>query len=110
MTQRDWAVAGLGLAMSIVLFSCRCLGAANPVDGVLTVVFLSKRADTAVDVFRARARWIETNSCAPLLLERAASAEPGREVSLAGLSRSTKFHIALSQHDRTQVEAHLRLS
>ena len=75
----NWAVAGLGLAMSIS-FS-RADASALPIllMGVLTVVFLffEARRYRYFNVFRARARSMETNFMRQCFLERAASAEPG---------------------------------
>ena len=66
----NWSVAGLGLAMSIS-FS-RPDASALPIllMGVLIVVFLffEARRYRYFNVFRARARWMETNFYAPMLL------------------------------------------
>ena len=105
----NWAVAGLGLAMSIS-FS-RADASALPIllMGVLTVVFLffEARRYRYFNVFRARARWMETSFMRQCFLERAASAEPGGR-SFSEDYREPQFHITLSRAIE-QVEAHLRL-
>jgi len=73
----NWAVAGLGLALS-VSFS-RSEASALPIllIGILIVVFLifESRRYRYFNVWRARARWLETNFYTPMLNGQAARAD-----------------------------------
>lgn len=95
----NWAVAGLGLAMSIS-FS-RADASALPIllMGVLTVVFLffEARRYRYFNVFRARARWMETNFYAPMLLGKGCICRTGWEKFLSQDYREPQFHITLSR-------------
>ena len=95
----NWAVAGLGLAMSIS-FS-RPDASALPIllMGVLTVVFLffEARRYRYFNVFRARARWMETNFYAPMLLGKGCICRTGWEKFLSQDYREPQFHITLSR-------------
>ena len=95
----NWAVAGLGLAMSIS-FS-RPDASALPIllMGVLIVVFLffEARRYRYFNVFRARARWMETNFYAPMLLGKGCICRTGWEKFLSQDYREPQFHITLSR-------------
>ena len=93
----NWAVAGLGLAMSIS-FS-RPDASALPIllMGVLIVVFLffEARRYRYFNFFRDRARWMETNFYAPMLLGQGCICGTGWEKVLAQDYREPQYHITL---------------
>src|SRR5271165_7534674 len=94
----NWAVAGLGLAMSIS-FS-RADASALPIllMGVLTVVFLffEARRYRYFNVFRARARWMETNFYAPMLRGKGCPSTMGWEEVLAHDYCEPQYHISMA--------------
>ena len=75
----NWAVAGLGLAMSISFSRPDTSALPILLMGVLIVVFLffEARRYRYFNFFRARARWMETNFYVPMLLGKGCMCEPG---------------------------------
>ncbi len=94
-TTTNWAVVTLGIALSITFSD----PAASPLPlllvGILITMFLilESRRYRYFNVWRARARWIETNFYAPLLL-RSCKPEPGEwQDVLAGDYLTPEYHI-----------------
>jgi len=95
----NWAVAGLGLALSIS-FS-RPDASALPIllFGILIVVFLvfEARRYRYFNVWRARARWLETNFYAPMLSGKGYTAAPAWEAVLAHDYCEPQHHISMAR-------------
>ncbi len=95
----NWSVAGLGLAMSIS-FS-RPDASALPIllTGILIVVFLffEARRYRYFNVWRARARWMETNFYAPMLLGHGCICGAGWEKILSQDYREPQYHISMAR-------------
>src|SRR5271165_7218819 len=68
----NWAVAGLGLALSISFSRSEASALPILLIGILIVVFLifEARRYRYFNVWRARARWLETHFYAPMLLRK----------------------------------------
>ncbi len=77
-TTTNWSVVTLGLAMSISFASPDASPLPLLLVGILIFMFLilEARRYRYFNVWRARARWIETNFYAPMLL-RSSTPEPG---------------------------------
>ena len=107
----NWAVAGLGLAMSISFSRRRCLGAADPVDGGPDRCVPFFRS-APIPLFQCFSRPSQMDGdqllCANASWKGLHLQNRVGEVSLAGLSRTPIPHHFIPR-DRTQVEAHLRL-
>jgi uncharacterized membrane protein len=95
----NWAVAGLGLAMSIS-FS-RTEASALPIllmGGLMTVfLFFEARRYRYFNVWRARCRWMETNFYSPMLLGKGCPCGTGWEKVLSQDYREPQYHISLSR-------------
>ena len=95
----NWAVAGLGLAIS-VSFS-RAEASALPIllMGGLMVVFLffEARRYRYFNVWRARCRWLETNFYAPMLLGQGCTCGTGWEKVLSQDYREPQYHITFAR-------------
>lgn len=92
----NWAVAALGIALSVSFASKEASALPLLLIGVLIVVFLlfEARRYRYFNVWRARARWMETYFYAPLLL-RETALDPKWEEVLARDYRDPQYHISL---------------
>ena len=93
----NWAVAGLGIALSISFSSKESSALPLLLIGVLIAVFLffEARRYRYFNVWRARARWMETHFYAPMLLGNALSPNCEWERVLASDYREPQYHISL---------------
>jgi uncharacterized membrane protein len=93
----NWAVAGLGLALSISFSRAEASALPILLIGFLIVVFLifEARRYRYFNVWRARARWLETNFYAPMLGGK--PGRPGWEEVLAGDYCDPQHHISLAR-------------
>ena len=93
----NWAVAGLGLAMSISFSRPDTSVLPILLMGVLIVVFLffEARRYRYFNFFRDRARWMETNFYAPMLLGQGCICGTGWEKVLSQDYRKPQYHITL---------------
>src|SRR6202521_6130985 len=75
----NWAVAGLGLALSVSFSRAEASALPLLLIGILIVVFLifEARRYRYFNVWRARARWMETNFYAPMLRGEGVSLDDG---------------------------------
>ena len=81
----NWAVAALGLAMSASFSHPEASALPLVLIGILIVVFLffEARRYRYFNVWRARARWLETNFYAPMLRGQGCNSGSGWEQVLA---------------------------
>ncbi len=93
----NWAVAGLGLALSISFSRSEASALPILLIGFLIVVFLlfEARRYRYFNVWRARARWMETNFYAPMLT--GSSGPAGWERVLARDYCEPKHHISMAR-------------
>jgi uncharacterized membrane protein len=95
----NWAVVTLGIALSVTFAST----AASPLPlllvGILSVVFLvfEARRYRYFNVWRARARWMETHFYAPLLRGEGVSAGNGWPQILAQDYCEPRHHISMAR-------------
>jgi uncharacterized membrane protein len=95
----NWAVAGLGLAMSISFSRTEASALPILLMGVLIVVFLffEARRYRYFNVWRARCRWLETNFYAPMLLGKGCVCGAGWEKVLSQDYREPQYHISFAR-------------
>ena len=95
----NWAVAGLGLAMSISFSRTEASALPILLMGALIVVFLffEARRYRYFNVWRARARWLETNFYAPMLLGKGCLCGTGWATVLSQDYREPQYHISLAR-------------
>jgi uncharacterized membrane protein len=95
----NWAVAGLGLALSISFSRAEASALPIVLIGILIVVFLifEARRYRYFNVWRARARWMETNFYAPMLRGNGCAAVPGWQEVLAHDYCEPVHHISLAR-------------
>jgi uncharacterized membrane protein len=93
----NWAVAGLGLALSVAFSHAEASALPLLLIGLLIVVFLifEARRYRYFNVWRARARWIETNFYAPMLRGKDSTFGEWEEV-LARDYCEPQYHISLA--------------
>ena len=106
----NWAVAGLGVAMSISFSHKEASALPILLMGGLMVVFLffETRRYRYFNVWRARCRWLETNWYSPMLLGKGCPCGTGWEKVLSQDYREPQYHLPVPG-DRTPVEANLFL-
>ncbi len=94
----NWAVAGLGLALSISFSRSEASALPIVLMGILITVFLifEARRYRYFNVWRARARWLETNFYAPMLSGEGCPAARGWEEVLAHDYCEPKHHISMA--------------
>lgn len=95
----NWSVVSIGVALSIVYASPDASELPLLVVGALIVVFLflEARRYRYFNVWRARARWLETNFYAPMLTaETEAAARDWRGV-LAEDYRAPRYHVSYAR-------------
>ncbi len=95
----NWAVAGLGVAMSISFSHKEASALPILLMGGLMVVFLffEARRYRYFNVWRARCRWLETNWYSPMLLGKGCPCGTGWEKVLSQDYREPQYHISLSR-------------
>jgi uncharacterized membrane protein len=95
----NWAVAGLGVAISISFSRTEASALPILLMGALIVVFLffEARRYRYFNVWRARARWLETNFYAPMLLGKGCQLGTGWEKVLSQDYREPQYHITLTR-------------
>lgn len=95
----NWAVAGLGLAMSISFSRTEASALPILLMGILIVVFLlfEARRYRYFNVWRARCRWLETNFYAPMLLGKGCICGDGWEKVLSQDYREPQYHITMAR-------------
>ncbi len=96
-TTTNWAVVTLGIALSITFSSPNASALPLVLVGILILFFLllEARRYRYFNVWRARARWIETNLYAPMLMNGELSAAPGWTETLADDYLRPEYHIGL---------------
>jgi uncharacterized membrane protein len=94
----NWAVAGLGLALSISFSRSEASALPIVLMGILITVFLifEARRYRYFNVWRARARWLETHFYAPMLRSEGCAAD-GWEKVLANDYCEPRHHISLAR-------------
>jgi uncharacterized membrane protein len=95
----NWAVAGLGVAMSISFSHTEASALPILLIGGLMVVFLffEARRYRYFNVWRARCRWLETNWYSPMLLGKGCPCGTGWEKVLSQDYREPQYHITLAR-------------
>jgi uncharacterized membrane protein len=95
----NWAVAGLGVAISISFSHTEASALPILLIGGLMVVFLffEARRYRYFNVWRARCRWLETNWYSPILLGKGCPCGTGWEKVLSQDYREPQYHISLSR-------------
>jgi len=95
----NWAVAGLGVAMSISFSHTEASSLPILLIGGLMVVFLffEARRYRYFNVWRARCRWLETNWYPPMLLGKGCPCGTGWEKVLSQDYREPQYHITLAR-------------
>ena len=95
----NWAVAALGLAMSASFAHPEASALPLLLIGILIVVFLvfEARRYRYFNVWRARARWLETNLYAPMLRGQGCNPGAGWEQVLAQDYCEPRHHISMAR-------------
>jgi len=95
----NWAVAGLGVAISISFSHTEASALPILLIGGLMVVFLffEARRYRYFNVWRARCRWLETNWYSPILLGKGCPCGTAWEKVLSQDYREPQYHISLSR-------------
>ncbi|MGA7329849.1 MAG: DUF2270 domain-containing protein [Rhodomicrobium sp.] len=95
----NWAVAGLGIALSISFSRPEASALPILLMGVLIIVFLlfEARRYRYFNVWRARARWMETNFYAPMLRGKGCPSRTGWEEVLAHDYCEPEYHISMAR-------------
>jgi uncharacterized membrane protein len=95
----NWAVVGLGIALSISFSNKEASALPLLLIGVLIVVFLifEARRYRYFNVWRARARWMETHFYAPMLLGKPCTSGCEWEEVLARDYCEPQYHISLAR-------------
>ena len=93
----NWAVVALGIAVSVTFSSPQASPLPLVLIGMLIIVFLvfEARRYRYFNVWRARARWLETNLYAPMLRGESAQAGSGWPLVLANDYCEPRFHISM---------------
>jgi uncharacterized membrane protein len=95
----NWAVAGLGIALSISFSNKEASALPLLLMGVLIAVFLffEARRYRYFNVWRARARWMETHFYAPMLIGKSLPEDCEWEQVLARDYCAPQYHISLAR-------------
>ena len=95
----NWAVVTLGIALSVSFASISASPLPLVLVGILSVVFLlfEARRYRYFNVWRARARWMETHFYAPMLRGEGESADSGWPQILAQDYCEPRHHISLAR-------------
>ncbi|GAB4348034.1 MAG: DUF2270 domain-containing protein [Oricola sp.] len=96
-TTTNWAVVTLGIALSIAFSSPSASALPLVLVGILILFFLllESRRYRYFNVWRARARWIETNLFAPMLSDGDLRLENGWAATLADDYLRPEYHVSL---------------
>ncbi|TCD15481.1 DUF2270 domain-containing protein [Oricola cellulosilytica] len=96
-TTTNWAVVTLGIALSIAFSSPNASPLPLVLVGILILFFLllEARRYRYFNVWRARARWMETNMYAPLLEDGDLRTDSGWTHTLAEDYRRPVYHVGL---------------
>ncbi|MDF2231732.1 DUF2270 domain-containing protein [Albimonas sp. CAU 1670] len=96
-TTTNWSVVTLGVALSITFSSTQASPLPLVLVGVLVLFFLmlEARRYRYFNVWRARARWMETHFYAPMLHEGDLHTETGWQEVLANDYWRPRYHVAL---------------
>jgi uncharacterized membrane protein len=96
-TTTNWAVVTLGIALSIAFSSPDASPVPLILVGVLIVFFLTLEARRYryFNVWRARARWMETHFFAPMLHDGDVSLDDGWQQTLAEDYWRPRYHVSL---------------
>ncbi len=94
----NWAVASLGIALSVTFSSMDASPLPLLLVGLLAIVFLAfeARRYRYFNVWRARARWLETNFYAPMLRGEGLALENHWNETLARDYCAPRHHISLA--------------
>jgi uncharacterized membrane protein len=97
-TTTNWAVVTLGIALSIAFSSPNAAALPLVLVGILILFFLllEARRYRYFNVWRARARWIETNLYVPMLTTGDLDMESGWNEVLADDYLRPEYHISLA--------------
>lgn len=97
-TTTNWAVVTLGIALSIAFSSPNASSIPLMLVGILILFFLllEARRYRYFNVWRARARWIETNLYAPMLSDGDLRLETGWPKTLAEDYLRPEYHVSLA--------------
>ena len=95
----NWAVVALGIALSVTFARADASPLPLVLVGILIVVFLvfEARRYRYFNVWRARARWLETHFYAPMLRGEGVNAEDGWPQILAQDYCEPRHHISLAR-------------
>lgn len=95
-TTTNWSVVTLGIAMSVSFSSANASSLPLVLVGLLVMFFLvlEARRYRYFNVWRARARWMETNFYAPMLEHDDEQNDPNWQSTLARDYRQPKYHIS----------------
>ena len=95
----NWAVLALGIALSVTFSSHDASPLPLLLAGILCIVFLifEARRYRYFNVWRARARWMEKNFYAPMLLGESLKPDTGWSQILAQDYREPRHHITLAR-------------
>jgi len=95
----NWAVAGLGIALSVSFSNKEASALPLLLIGALIVIFLifEARRYRYFNVWRARARWLETYFYAPMLLRKTAASALNWQEVLASDYCEPQYHISLAR-------------
>ena len=95
----NWAVLTLGIAFSVTFSSHEASPLPLLLAGILCIVFLmfESRRYLYFNVWRARARWMEKNFYAPMLLGESLKPDTGWSQILAQDYRKPRHHITLAR-------------
>lgn len=95
----NWAVVTLGIALSVTFSSPQASPLPLILIGILTIVFLvfEARRYRYFNVWRARARWLETNFYAPMLRGDGQRLEDGWQDILARDYVEPRHHISMAR-------------
>lgn len=95
----NWAVATLGIALSVTFSSPQASPLPLILVGILTIVFLifEARRYRYFNVWRARARWLETNFYAPMLRREGQKLDEGWQDILARDYMEPRHHISMAR-------------
>lgn len=97
-TTTNWAVVTLGIALSIAFSSPNASALPLVLVGILILFFLllEARRYRYFNVWRARARWMETNLYAPMLADGDIHLDTGWTKTLADDYLRPEYHVSLT--------------
>jgi len=98
-TTTNWSVVTLGIAISVSFSSAEASPLPLLLTGVLILFLLimESRRYRYFNVWRARARWIETHLYAPMLIDGDLHCEEGWQNTLARDYHRPRYHISMAR-------------